>query len=167
MLSKTTTCRHVYAGTQIPIRPISNIKMSNNFCTMVRRCYDPHSADYRWYGAKGIHICKEWLDDPELYIQWFMSECKGNMKLTIDRINPNKGYSPENCRLIEREENARWKSSTLPLDIDGVKLTGRQWAEAIGHGVNFVNTYRRKYGEADTIEYIKGFLKLNKEPSAA
>lgn len=73
---------------------------------MKSRCYTPTCRQYRWYGAKGIKICDEWKDSLPSFIEWAESEGweKG---LTIDRVDVNKDYTPENCRFITRSENVR------------------------------------------------------------
>ena len=85
-----------------------------------------------------------------------------NDKLTIDRINEEKDYSPENCRWISRSENARFKSNTNYI-TGTVTLSGRQWEDLIHeHGTNYINTMLREQGKEKTIKYIeKRFIDKN------
>lgn len=127
------------------------------FLNMQRRCYDPTNRDYRFYGAKGVTICKEWLEAPETFITW----AKGNgyqSNLTIDRIDSSQGYSPKNCRWIEAKQNAAYKSTTIPITVDGITRTGKEWARVLHLGVNTINRYRRKNGLEATENYIKSKL---------
>jgi hypothetical protein len=72
---------------------------------MIYRCHNEKSPAYKKYGEKGIHVCTEWLDSPEEFYQWSLyNDYKDN--LTIDRINNEKGYHPDNCRWITKEEQA-------------------------------------------------------------
>ena len=64
---------------------------------MKERCYNPESENYKNYGAKGVKVCKEWLDDPLSFHLWAM--LYGYMEgLSIDRIDPRGNYEPSNCR---------------------------------------------------------------------
>lgn len=160
-------CNNIHELTGTRRLNIKDKRISVTFNGMISRCYSPGKRDYKWYGEKGIRICDEWLNSPLAFYEWYVSQSKGRNDLTIDRIDGNKNYSPENCRLVPAVENTRWKSTTLPIEVDGLKLTGRQWADAIGHSTNFINKYRRKNGEADTIEYIRSCLKNDKKNTSA
>ena len=76
---------------------------------MRQRCNNPNQHDYRWYGAKGVTICPEW-DDYMAFREWALSHGYDG-KLTIDRIDFNKGYSPDNCRFITIQEQQQNKSN--------------------------------------------------------
>ena len=61
-----------------------------------RRCYNPRSVIYSIYGAKGITVCDEWLNNRESFIKWCMEN--GYRKgLSVTRIDTGMGYSPDNC----------------------------------------------------------------------
>lgn len=126
------------------------------FRTMKQRCYNPNSKDYRWYGEKGIKICDEWLNNPKLFEEWSISH--GYQEdLTIDRIDENKGYYPENCRWITRQDNTKYKSTTSLINVNGEIHTGKEWSYILNLGTNTINKYIRKYGLVNTIEFIKRY----------
>jgi len=127
------------------------------FAQMKQRCYNPNCQDYKHYGAKGIKVCKEWEMNPEHFQDWAFKN--GYIKgLTVDRINSDKNYCPENCRLITLEENSRFKTGTNIITINGITMSGRQWSKHLGKGVNYINAMIRKKGIDATITYIKSQL---------
>lgn len=73
---------------------------------MKERCYKPSNDNYKYYGARGITICDEWLNDFKTFADWSVSHGYQD-NLTIDRINPNGNYEPSNCRWITIQEQQR------------------------------------------------------------
>lgn len=142
-------------------KSIPNKRLRKIFLDFVHRCYDITNKSYRFYGEKGIGVCEKWIENPFEFYQWSMINGY-NDKLTIDRINEEKDYSPENCRWISRSENARFKSNTNYITAT-VTLSGRQWADLIPeHGTNYINTMLREQGKEKTIKYIeKRFIDKN------
>jgi len=93
---------------------------------MKRRCNNPKDLNYRNYGARGITVCKEW-EDVEVFFHW----CINNgyqVGRVIDRINNNKGYSPENCRFVSRTENQRNRRVTIRYEYNGEQRTIAEWS---------------------------------------
>ena len=82
---------------------------------MRRRCNNPNSPKYEYYGGKGVTVCDEW-NKPyggfENFCEWAISNGYSD-DLTIDRIDSNQGYNPSNCRWISHIENVK-RSAKLP-----------------------------------------------------
>lgn len=111
-------------------KPVSNEPWYKSFSGMLNRCENPKSANYYLYGGRGISVCEEW-HDPYVFGKW--AEENGFQKgLTIDRIDVNGNYCPENCRWATKKEQANNRRNTIYVTIDGVKKTLFQWAEFAG-----------------------------------
>lgn len=152
----TKNCTHLKANGDYQTYDMrwNNQKLAKIFRGMMGRCYSKTDKSYRWYGAKGIGVCKEWIDNPRLFEDWSM-EHGYQEGLTIDRINETQDYCPENCRWITREDNARYKSTTKMLNVDGVNHTGKDWAKICIVGINVINNIRREHGEEIAKEFIR------------
>lgn len=70
---------------------------------MKGRCTNPHNKDFPLYGGRGIIICAEWLHDFKAFQKWALSHGYRD-DLTIDRMDNDKGYSPDNCRWATMKE---------------------------------------------------------------
>lgn len=133
-----------------------NQRIKAIYYKIITRCYNEDNKDYRFYGAKGISVYQDWLDNPIHFEEWALANGYED-NLTIDRKNETKDYSPDNCRWITMEENARWKSTTNRIDVDGEIKSGQQWAKYLGFSQNVINTYIRKYGMDNVIEFIRRY----------
>lgn len=89
---------------------------------MKARCYDPKQYGYHRYGGRGIGICQEWDQDYSAFEAWAFSSGY-RPELQIDRIDNDKGYSPDNCRWVPSKVNANNKSDTIRITVRGESLT--------------------------------------------
>lgn len=95
---------------------------------MRTRCYNPNFPAYKYYGGKGIEICKEW-DDFTTFHKWAI-ENGYEEHLTIDRIDGNKGYHPDNCRWITLADQQRNKDNNIVININGESMSVLDVSEA-------------------------------------
>lgn len=73
------------------------------FFAMKRRCYNPNNNKYKIYGARGIRICDEWVNNKKEFMRWAVNNGY-RADLTVDRIDVNGNYEPNNCRWITLKE---------------------------------------------------------------
>lgn len=93
-----------------------NIRIKEIFSGMKNRCLNKHNHKYHRYGGRGIEICDKWLKDVDSFYKWSISNGYEN-DLTIDRINNNGNYEPNNCRWVSTSDQNR-NSSLVKLNIN-------------------------------------------------
>lgn len=129
-------------------------KLRGVFNDMKVRCYNPNDKAYRWYGAKGIKVCDEWVRDPGKFEEWALKSGYAD-GLSIDRIDSNGDYEPNNCRWLTQENNTRRAGKVNWITINSETLTGRQWATKLSCGVNRINKLVREKGMETAIRFIE------------
>lgn len=108
-----------------------NHKLYGIWKKMIERCTDSKCDRYKDYGGRGINICHEWLDDFDAFADW--SKDNGYASgLTIDRINNDGNYSPENCRWVTKREQNRNKRTNLMVEYRGEIKPLIIWCEELG-----------------------------------
>lgn len=138
------TKHYVTCGRCICERTSSGDKKVESWQSIYRgmkdRCYNKKSKDYQKYGGRGISICEEWLRSIQAFKEW--SENSGYARgLTIDRINNDGNYCPENCRWATPSVQANNKSTNHIMIIDGVKMNVTECANK--YGINRSLLYHR------------------------
>lgn len=104
-------------------------KPYNSWDAMVQRCTNPATKHYYSYGGRGIAICEKWEK-----FEGFWEDMAGTYAegLTLDRIDPNKGYCKDNCRWATRKQQADNRRDTVMITHEGVTKSRTQWAEETG-----------------------------------
>lgn len=164
-IKRPSICRHVgkYGYVTYQKRNHRSKKQSSKLKAihkgMVYRCECESDKSYPRYGARGIKVCDEWHKYSE-FEEWAL--CHGYEEgLTIDRIDSSGNYCPENCRWVSREINSRFKSTTNIIEVNGMVMSGKQWSETLGLGINAINRKVRTKGMETTKAFIKERLETN------
>ncbi len=116
----------------------STIKLYNVWENMKARCNNPNRPDYKYYGARGITVCKQWSNANGFnnFYQWAMKngydEKADFGHCTLDRIDSYKNYEPSNCRWITIQEQQRNKRNNRPVTINGETHIVAEWEEITG-----------------------------------
>lgn len=115
-------------------------KLYDVWTTMIQRTENPNANGYQNYGGKGIGVCAEWRYSYLLFKEW--SESSGYKDgLTIDRINGDKNYSPDNCRWVDRYVQNNNTARNVFCEYEGKCQTIAQWARE--YNVNYRKLQRR------------------------
>lgn len=112
--------RHGYSGTPL----------YKCWHAMKRRCTIPKDENYKNYGGRGITVCDEWLD-PINFIEWALAN--GYKEgLTLERIDVNGNYEPNNCTWVTRELQNKNTRRNIKVQIDGKFYTLAELAKKVG-----------------------------------
>ena len=130
-------------GNYIKKHGLSKTRISATHSNMMARCYNPKSEKYKRYGGRGIVVCDEWKT-PKNFFDWSLSNGYAE-NLTIERIDNNGNYEPNNCTWITKGEQARNKSTNKNLTLCGVTRCITEWAEVTGYSIRTIQ-WRIKSG---------------------
>jgi hypothetical protein len=119
------------------------------------RCYNKNDKRYIHYGKRGIILCKEWKNNPKLFIEWCLNN--GYKKnLSLDRIDNNGNYEPNNCRFITQKEQLNNRRNNVFISSKNKTMTIAQWADFLDiKYITLFNRIKRCNGNYDKALYKK------------
>lgn len=106
-------------------------RLHNIYYKMRQRCNNPNNIDYKNYGGRGITYCEEW-EETQNFIDWALSHGYTD-ELTLDRIDVNGNYCPENCRWITIEQQQRNRRNNKYIEWDNETHCYNEWDEILGY----------------------------------
>lgn len=130
LAAKSCGCNNKTSHT---IHGMSQTKIHYTWSHMITRCTCETNYAYKDYGGRGITVCDEWLGTEGFmrFYDWAMSNGYQE-NLTLDRIDNDKGYSPENCRWVDWYVQANNKRRSVYFEYNGEKHTISEWARIKG-----------------------------------
>lgn len=101
----------------------------HSWWSMMQRCNNPKHHNYHRYGGRGINVCDEWKD-LATFVAWAHATYPDSgEKFTVDRIDNDKGYSPNNCRWATSKVQANNRKKTAQATINGETRSISEWCE--------------------------------------
>ena len=140
---------------------LNNHPLHGVWHNMKDRCYRELCSEYQRYGGRGITVCDEWLHDFQSFYDWAITHgyTKG---LTIDRIDNDGNYEPNNCRWATQKEQQNNRSTNHHLTYNGKTMTISEWADELSVPAYMIRNRVKKGMPIEKILY-KGDLRKKKE----
>lgn len=110
---------------------MSGTRLYHTWMGMKGRCHNPNNASFERYGGRGIEVCEEWRNSFEPFHKWALENGYSDNK-TIERINNNGNYSPDNCKWADNKEQSRNRRSNIKVSYQGGKITLMELSEISG-----------------------------------
>lgn len=132
---------------------MTSSRLYNIWHKMKERCYNKNHVHYKNYGGRGITVCEEWKNDFISFYKWSMDNGYSE-NLTLDRVNGNSNYSPENCRWttpLEQQNNTR---NNRILTVNGRSQSIARWSAEMS--IPYSTIYSRLcngWNEQDAVMY--------------
>lgn len=159
-LIKSCGCYHLERVSKD--NPIYKRRLYRKYWSMRNRCEYPGSRYYYCYGGRGIKVCDEWKEF-EVFEKWAY-ENGFKEGLTLDRIDVNGNYEPNNCRWITQKEQCYNTRRNVYITRNGKRKTVTEWSEITGIGKATIQR-RMELGwdEKDLLKPVDKFYSHGKE----
>lgn len=105
------------------------LRLCTSYRSMLDRCTNPNSSGWANYGGRGINVCERWVEPGHGLMNFVLDMGLKPEFSTIERVDNEKGYSPENCIWISSGSQQRNKRNTAFYEMDGQTLSLAQWCE--------------------------------------
>lgn len=119
----------------------TNTRLYKIYKGLFQRCYVTSNPAYKNYGGRGIKICDEWIDKKSGFINFYNWAINNGYKdnLSIDRINNNGNYEPNNCRWSTRKQQSNNRRSNHYITYNGETHTLKEWSEILNISYSMLN----------------------------
>lgn len=120
-------------------------RLYNTWQKMRERCNKPTDKNFNRYGGRGIKVCEEWEQSFERFQEWAQTNGYAD-DLTIDRIDNDKGYNPENCRWATEKQQSNNRRSNRLITFNGQTKTLAEWSDILGMKPRTITRRLDKWG---------------------
>ncbi len=121
----------------------SNKRLYSVYKAILDRIYNPESREYENYGGRGIKICDEWKEDFDKFAEWALShgydKDAERGKCTIDRIDTDGDYTPDNCRWVSNDVQQNNRRDCILIPFQGETKTMMEWSKTLNIPYSFLN----------------------------
>lgn len=129
---KSCGCRRTIANKEKASQNgLSRSPLYNVWRGMLKRCYLNTTNGYKNYGGRGMSVCDDWKNDFQSFYRWAVSSGYEPGK-SIDRIDVDANYCPENCRWADAKQQANNRTNTTVIMFCNESHTAAEWAEITG-----------------------------------
>lgn len=110
---------------------MSGTRLYQEWQGMKSRCFNRNNARWERYGGRGITVCEEWSNDFQSFRDWAVANGYRD-DLTLDRIDNDGSYCPENCRWATQKQQSRNRRTNIDVTIGNSTRTLMEWCEIFG-----------------------------------
>lgn len=132
--------------------PYEYYRLYKRWELMKSRCNNPNNRQYNNYGGRGIGVCDEWNNSFDNFKNWALQNGY-SIDLTLDRIDVNGDYEPNNCRWTDMKTQSNNKRNNVHLIIDGEDHTVSEWAEISNRSARsiFYRIYKGNFTDKEAV----------------
>ena len=139
----STKCRNCVPRTALT-KPHRKERIYSLYTGIKQRCYDPNARSYKAYGGKGIGMCEEWKNSPDAFFGWAFSSGYTD-DMTIERIDNDKGYSPNNCTWIPMNKQSANRCMNNSIQYKGNTYNLTEACRHAGVNLGTLKSYRKRH----------------------
>lgn len=141
------------------VHNLTRTKTYRSWESMKQRCLNPHAPDYGRYGGRGITVCDRWVNSFTAFASDMGIRPDGK---TLDRIDCNGNYTPENCRWATATEQQQNKTNCPTIEYDGRTISVAALAAELGLPVNVLKWRLNNSWDIDRAVNTPKFLRKGK-----
>lgn len=135
---------------------MTETRLYSVWCGIKDRCFNQNVEHYDRYGGRGITMCNEWRNSFEAFRDWAYStgydDKLSGKEQSIDRINVDGNYCPENCRWVTQKQQMRNTGRTAYMEYNGAKIPIIEFCEQ--HGITYSHFVKRRLEKGETPDEI-------------